>query len=107
MNNMNDLIKKISEHEGLYDAILDIQRQEANGKLTKSEYADKLVSLLHNAGIELESQIIEEFTAKCGDVELSDDELENVAGGGLGLCPECDHICGQKQWEPCPQHCAL
>ena len=101
MSDMNELIEKISKQEGLYDAILDAQRQEGAGTLTKKEYVERLRTLLQGAGIEVDTEQMEAFVAENEKVPISGESLENVVGGNGNEKRPCS-----PYWAPCSKHCA-
>ena len=105
MSNMNELIEKISERKGLYDAILDAQRQAGKGTLTKKEYVERLRTLFQGAGIEVDLEQLEAFVAQNEKVEISGENLENVVGGNRNQQENEKRPCS-PYWAPCPKHCS-
>lgn len=105
MSDMNELIKKIAERKGLYDAILDAQRQAGKGTLTKKEYVERLRTLFQGAGIEADIEQMEAFVAENEKVQISSESLENVVGGN-GNKEENEKRPCSPYWAPCPKHCS-
>lgn len=104
MSDMNELIEKISERKGLYDAILDAQRQAGKGTLTKKEYVERLRTLFQGAGIEVDIDQLEAFVAQNEKIEISGENLKNVVGGN-GNEENGEYPCS-PYWAPCPKHCS-
>lgn len=69
--------------------------QELMEKAGKAESVEELLALAKENDVELSKEAAEEYFAKMNKTgELSDEELDNVAGGG----------CGSKQYIPqCPK----
>ena len=71
--------------------------QELVNKARKAESVEELLALAKENGIELTNEQAKAFFAQLNPPkgELSDDELDNVSGGGCGeskvkYCPNCN-----------------
>ena len=67
----------------IQEKINALMQQEAFAEaFKKATNAQDVVELFHNHGIEVPLQIAQELFAPTAEVELSEDDLDNVAGGG-------------------------
>lgn len=78
-------------------------------KLQVSQSGAEMASILRDSGIEVTDQDAEMFYKKYVKKELSDDELEQSAGGGEQLagcvCFDCQQdACPNDCWWFCPEH---
>ena len=71
--------------------------QELVNKARKAESVEELLALAKENGIELTNEQAKEYFAQLNPTkgELSDDELDDVSGGGCGeskvkYCPNCN-----------------
>ena len=69
-------------------------------KAMECNTADELLELAKSEGVELTREQAEEYIALMGKRELTEEELEQVAGGGI---PGCNTFCkADWDWLTCP-----
>ena len=97
------ILKGVAETKGLHDKLLEIQRNAQDDGLALDDYAEKFMAEMKAEGIEVTKDEIIEFLTPAGEGELSQDELDAVAGGGCFHSDEefkkngcrfpCDNYC--------------
>ena len=66
-------------------------------KAMNCKTADELLALANSEGVELSREQAEEYIAQLGERKLTDDELDQVAGG-VGSCePFCKDYCPKEK----------
>ena len=93
----------ISKNKELHNKLVEIQRKAQADGLSKEEYAKKFQDEMKVAGIEAAVEEIVGFLTPDETVELSKDELDNVAGGGCFHSDEEYKRNGCKM--PCSNYC--
>ena len=92
---MTEIFKFVSSKEGLEDKINELRDNCHKDSLGVEVYAEKLTELLNQEGLEItKEEVLAGVSGKSSEEEgeLSDDELERVAGGGCGRDPQ--NYCG-------------
>ena len=97
INEMKKYIEEIGKNDELKTAILDLQRKAETAGWPREEYASKLAELVSSAGISMSAEVAAIMVQSAGNVMLSDEELENVAGGSA--CGIISHDC--SKWKDC------
>lgn len=93
----------ISKNKDLHNKLIEIQRKAQADGLSKEEYAKQFREEMKAAGIEATHEEIVNFLTPDETVELSKDELDNVAGGGCFHSDEEYKRNGCKM--PCSNYC--
>lgn len=78
----DEVMMAISKNKDLHSKLIEIQRKAQADGLSKEEYAKQFQAEMKAAGIEATQEEIVNFLTPDDTVELSKDELDNVAGGG-------------------------
>ncbi len=100
----NAIMFAVANNSALHDTLVEIHREAQKNGLSMNDYADKFLEALTKEGIEATKEDIVEYLSIGEEVDLSDDELDNVAGGGCFFdsegrvdsngCWSCEKYCG-------------
>ncbi len=80
---MKELMKQISEKEGLQEKLADIRKESMDAGDTQEQFVDKMLTALNEAGIAVEKEEISNLIKENTAIQLPQDELAEISGGGI------------------------
>ena len=98
------LERAIESNDELKDALIELQRKAVVQGWTREEHAERVQELLQQNGLELAPEDLLTFVKDAGS-DLTDDELEQVAGESWGKSCNKRKECPGGTGRSCYPHC--
>jgi len=100
---VKEFIKKVNSDQGLYEKFKALLPEDQKDSDREAIISEKIVPFAKEAGYDLTAEDFKVDEAASG--ELSDEELEAVAGGGGCRCEEKGAGMGADDFTNCMYHC--
>ncbi len=94
------LSHKVAEDEDFRTRFLAVKAAAEEAGKSSAEYAQDLMPLISEAGLDLDVDDVAKFLGECDKVDLDDDALDAAAGGGCGGVRRHGGTC-----LTCPENC--